>query len=329
MKYISIVVFEDAVLSSLSSAYSLFVSTNNFFVRSGRKPPFVVELVGTIKKNIQLGLPVKFRCDKTIEARVKSDLIVVPPIAAVSTSLVSILKKNKTLIDWLRRKKKNGAQIVSLCTGSYFLAEAGLLNGKVATSHWRVHEDMSSRYPLLTMQSDKIITDNDGVYTAGGAYSSLNAILYLIEKFCGRTTALALSKEYSINYGMSNQSAYMIFQGQRSHNDEPIKKAQDYIEHNFKGITVDKVANHISMSKRNFIRRFKNATHNAPIEYIQRVKVEEAKKELEAGRRKVANIAADVGYHDLKTFRYAFKKFTGLLPQEYQKMFGNTLQSDL
>jgi transcriptional regulator GlxA family with amidase domain len=205
---------------------------------------------------------------------------------------------------------------------AYFLAEAGLLDGRYCTSHWQAAGDMSSRYPDIQMMSDVIITDQDGVYTSGGAFSSIHVILYLIEKFCGRELAIEISKIYSIDMNRASQAHFAVFRGQREHGDREIREAQLWIEENFdRRISVEDVASQTHMSKRNFIRRFKRATHNTPLEYLQRVKVEAAKKLLEQEDQQINSLMYKVGYQDEKTFRRVFKRYTGLTPQDYRKRY--------
>jgi len=166
------------------------------------------------------------------------------------------------------------------------------------------------------------MTEKEGVYTSGGAYSYLNLILYLIEKHVGREIAVLIAKSFMIDIDKKSQSSFIIFKGQKSHDDNAIKKAQDYIEANYKDkITVDKIASIIALSRRNFERRFKKATANTVLEYIQRVKIEAAKLSLESARENINEVMQNVGYSDPKAFRVTFKKITGLSPIDYRKKY--------
>jgi len=215
-----------------------------------------------------------------------------------------------------------GAEIASMCVGSFFLAEAGLLDGKTATSHWAATGEMQRRFPLVKVQSDRIITDQDGIYTSGGAFSALKLILYIIEKFCGRETALVVSKRYSIDIDYASQAHFAVFSGQRQHEDEEILKSQSYIEEHYASdLSIEQVSALCHTGKRNFIRRFKAATHNTPIEYLQRVRVEAAKKVLENEDCSLDDVMNRAGYEDIKTFRMVFKRLTGLSPRDYRKRY--------
>nr|WP_295926819.1 helix-turn-helix domain-containing protein [uncultured Dyadobacter sp.] len=322
MKHISIVVYEDVLLTALSSTVALLTGANEAVVRDGRPAPFQIDLVGVHLNDIRLGLPVQFYCGKTLSDVFDTDIIVVPPMNTEGEDIEELLAKNEPLIHWLAAKYQQKARIISLCTGAYFVAECGLLNGMPATSHWGVIDDMRKRYPLVNFRPEQVVTQSEAIITGGGGFSALNALLYFIEKSCGKAIAISLSKYYALDYGRTSQSIFTIFSGQRSHNDEEIHRAQSYIESEFKAdISVDQIATEVNMSKRNFIRRFKSATTLNPIEYIQRIKVEAAKKSLEAGESNIASVTYDVGYNDLKTFRTIFKRITGLTPVEYRNRY--------
>ncbi len=177
-------------------------------------------------------------------------------------------------------------------------------------------------FPEVELVTEKIITDEQGIYSSGGAFSYLNLILYLIEKYAGRDIAILSAKVFAIEIDRDNQLSFTIFQGQKEHADEPIKKAQEFIEKNYQDkISVDKLTSLFPLGRRNFERRFKKATSNTVSEYIQRVKVEAAKKGFEISTKNVNEVMYDVGYSDTKAFRSVFKKVTGLSPIEYKNKY--------
>jgi len=319
MKTVSLLIYEDAVLSSVSSVIDMLLGVNRYMVEIGREPAFSLELVSEKMKNIQLHSSAQFICYKTIDEVKHTDLILAP---AFEGEPGAVLRKNKALVDWLSTMHACGTEVASLCLGSYFLAEAGLLSGRSCTSHWMALDDMRNRYPDINVLPDKVMTDQDGIYTSGGAFISLNLVLYLIEKFCGRDASIWISKMFSIDMDRVNQAHFAVFQGQRRHEDEDILKAQAYIEQHYdQQISVEQIAEQANMSKRNFIRRFKVATQNTPLEYLQRVKIESAKKELEKNALNISTLMYNAGYNDLKTFRQVFKRITGLTPQDYRRKY--------
>nr|WP_286670564.1 helix-turn-helix domain-containing protein [Fodinibius salsisoli] len=232
------------------------------------------------------------------------------------------VKGNQELVDWIARQHNQGAEVASICTGAFLLASSGLLDGKSCSTHWSVAESFRDMFPEVDLQTDKLITDEHGIYTNGGAYSFLNLIIYLIEKYYDRQTAILCSKVFQIEMDRQNQSAFIIFKGQKMHEDKIVKEAQSYIERNVQEkISVKQLASRFAVSRRQFDRRFAKATGNTPFEYVQRVKVEAAKKQLEVGRKTVTETMYEVGYSDASAFRRVFKEITSLSPVEYKSRY--------
>jgi transcriptional regulator GlxA family with amidase domain len=229
---------------------------------------------------------------------------------------------NQPLIAWVKQQHQRGAEVASLCLGAFLLAATGLLDGKKCATHWLATAQFAEMYPAVHLVADKVITDEQGLYSSGGAYSYLNLVLYLIEKHVGREMAVCCAKVFQIDIGRSSQSPFVIFSGQKEHEDEPIKKAQEFIEANFQNkISVDELAAMAFLSRRNFERRFKKSTFNTVAEYIQRVKIEAAKMSLESSRENVNEVMYSVGYSDTKAFRTLFKKLTGISPVAYRDKY--------
>jgi transcriptional regulator GlxA family with amidase domain len=321
MRNLVIIIHEDVVLSSVSGILDLLNAANEIADAKNHSRPFSVDLVGEKLKNVQLNASAQFICSKTLSDVSHADMVIIPPFK-FNGMPDAVLKKNEGVIHWIKGQASLKTEWASLCYGAYFLAEAGLLTNKRATSHWKALNDLKSKYSDVHFLPDQIITDHDGIYTSGGAFSSLNLIIYLIEKFCGMEVAIAISKDFSIEMDRTTQSHFAIFKGQRRHTDESIHKAQDFIEANFlSSITIDTIAAHCNMSRRNFIRRFNGVTGLTPLEYIQHLKIEVAKKALENTAEPISSIMYDSGYNDSNTFREVFKKVAGLSPQAYHKKF--------
>jgi transcriptional regulator GlxA family with amidase domain len=319
MKEIALIIHEDATLSTITGAMDMLIHTNRLFQHSGKPQPFKIVLAVEKSNDHLLHVPTPLASYATLEEISRPDLIIVPAFYGDKDMM---LKKHEAIISWINTKYQNGAEVASLCSGIYFLAEAGLLPGRSCTAHWNDMDDIVRRYPDVNFLSDMVITDQDGIYTSGGAFSSLNLILYLIDKFCGREVGIWASKMFSLDMDRISQSHFAVFKGQRQHKDDEILKAQTYIEENHHlQINIDEIAGYTNMSKRNFIRRFKKATHNTPFEYLQRVKIEAAKKALEKGTQNINLLMYDAGYNDIKTFREVFKKITGLTPQDYKRKY--------
>ncbi len=326
MKHISLIVYDDVLPAAVFNTAALLTSANDAAVKRGDAVPFRVELVGAHLRKTRTDVPVQLHCISTIADEFDTDIVIIPPMSTAPQHIAAMLSDHHRLIGWIKEKYQRRAEVISLCTGAYFLAECGLLNGLPATSHWGAMEDLQQRYPLIRFKSDSVVTHANAIITGGGGFSSLNALLYFIENTCGKEISVALSKFYALDYGRVSQSVFTVFSGQRQHNDPEIHDAQRYIEQAFQtDITVEQIARQVNMSKRNFIRRFKNATALNPIEFIQRIKVEAAKKAFEVGETNIAAVTYSVGYNDLKTFRTVFKKITGLTPVEYRNRFNTQL----
>ena len=229
------------------------------------------------------------------------------------------------MIEWIERQYKAGAEIASICTGAFLLASSGLMDGRICSTHWGVAENFRNMFPEVNLQTDKLITDENGIYTNGGAYSFLNLILYLVEKYFDRETAIFCSKVFQIEIDRYSQSVFTIFSGQKMHDDELVKKAQAYIENHLdEKISVEHLSTLFSVGRRNFDRRFIKATGNTPNEYSQRVKIESAKKAFETSRKTINEVMYDVGYSDVKAFREVFRRITGMSPLEYRSRYNKT-----
>lgn len=312
------------VLSNIEFPRQVFTEINDYLVNLGKAPIFKIQVVG-VSRSMQLndGL-FTIQTDITIHEVKKTDLIIIP---AVYGDVHEHVKNNLELIEWMREQYAKGAELASLCIGAFLLAGTGLLTGKKCATHWKAANNFRNMYPDVKLVVDKIITDEAGIYSSGGGISFLNLIVYLVEKYAGKDAAIYCAKFFQVDADRYNQSPFSIFQGQKDHSDEPVKQAQTYIENNFRQkITVDQLAEMVSVGKRSLERRFKKATANTLYEYAQRVKIEAAKKHLEMSSKKITDIMYEVGYSDTKTFRTSFKMVTGLLPKEYRNKYNRVHQ---
>lgn len=324
MKNIAILIPEGpSVLASIIGSYHVFTSVNNRLVESGGKPLFNIQLVG-LSKEIRLhdGL-FSIHPEVTLQDARPADLVIIP---AFQGDIKVALKRNGEFAPWITCQYKQGSEVASLCTGAFLLASTGLLKGKQCSTHWIMADTFRQMFPDVKLAPEKIITDEYGIYSSGGAYSFLNLILYLVEKYCGRATAVNCAKVFEIEIERNSQSPFTIFIGQKEHEDEAVKKAQLFMENNVGDkISVDQLASMVAISRRNFERRFKKATANSPVEYLQRVKIEAAKKSLESSRENVNDVMYAVGYSDSKAFRTIFKKITGVSPLEYRLKYNREM----
>jgi transcriptional regulator GlxA family with amidase domain len=320
MKIISILVPKgDVALSCIEGSFTVFNKVNDFLKLAGKPPLFKVQLVGLTREPEEYQRLFQVQPDLTIDQVKKTDLIIIP---AVNGDMDKVIAMNADFIPWMVKQHHRGAELASLCVGSFILASTGLLKGKKCSTHWQAVDHFKRMFPDVNLVSEKIITDEQGIYSSGGANSFLNLILYLVEKYAGRDMAVYASKVFEIEIDRLTQSPFIIFGGQKDHDDEPILKAQEFIENNFQDrISVEQLASMLAISRRNLERRFKKATSNTALEYMQRVKIEAAKLSLESSRENVNEVMYKVGYTDTKAFRNTFKRITGLSPVEYRNKY--------
>lgn len=319
MKHISILVPESSVLAAIDDPRHVFSQVNSLAKTAGKLPVFDIKFVG-INREVRLhDGAFSVHTDLLLDEIEETDLIFIPAFAG---NTVEFLEKNKNFISWISGQRKNGAEVVSLCVGAFMLAATGLLDGKKCSTHWRAADEFRAMYPSVDLQTDKIITEEDGIYTSGGATSYWNLLIYLVEKYTNRETAVLTAKIFAIDIERHSQSHFMIFKGQTAHRDEEVKKAQEFIETNFQErLTIDDLSDKFAISRRSFERRFKRATNNTINEYVRRVKIEAAKKSFETSRKNITEVMLDVGYSDIKAFREIFKKITGMTPTDYRNRY--------
>jgi transcriptional regulator GlxA family with amidase domain len=319
MKQVAIVVPNGyAVLSSITGSFQILTRANEYWQRLGNRSLMEVHIAG-FETELKLDAGFFSIHPANIAELKKTDLVIIP---SISYQYDSIIRSNPELISWIRQQYKNGAEIASICTGAFLLAATGLLDGKTCSTHWNAEADFRRLFPNIDLHTDKLLTVEQGIYTNGGAYSFLNLMLFLVEKYFDRQTAIYCSKVFQIDIERTSQSPFAIFQAQKNHGDELIGKAQTYIEENLsEKISFGSLASKLAISRRNFDRRFIKAVGNTPVEYLQRVKVEAAKRTLEKGRKTIFEVMNEVGYSDDKAFREVFKKITGLSPLDYRARY--------
>jgi transcriptional regulator GlxA family with amidase domain len=306
--------------TSLFGAIEVFEKANQFLQEKGEPPYYQIQLVGEGFSQAMLNSFFSFHSLKPISEIKKTDIIIIPAFELEE----HLITKDTRTIAWIVNQYKNGAEIASLCSGAFLLATTGLLEGKPCATHWRAKADFKRMFPALQLSADKIVTDHQGIYTSGGAMSAFNLCLYLVEKYNGRETALYCAKVLQLDIERQSQTPFHIFMGLKSHADETIRNIQNYIEMNTEEkITVDMLAAKCAMDRVNFSRRFKKATQLPPIDYIQQVKIEAAKRALETGHKNINEVMYSVGYIDIKAFRAIFKKVAGLSPTDYKVKFSH------
>ncbi len=246
------------------------------------------------------------------------DIVVVPAVL----DLEKVLQQHGDIVPWLQELYSNQRSLVAVCSGSLLLAATGLLDDKIATTHWAMANLFRKHFPKVRLRPDEIITDDSGIICSGGYDSYLDVCIYVIEKCFGAAVALQCSKIFVKSMGQRSQAPYTIFTPPRDHGDEQILHVQQTISSEYdKNFDFDKLAQESGMSRRTLERRFKKATGMSPLIYQQRTRVERAKTLLESSSASFDEISYRVGYMDNSFFRKLFIKYTTLRPREYRTLF--------
>ena len=322
MKHVSILALKNSSIASLADARTVFLKVNELLAESRQKKIFEIQIVGM---EDQTGLDDNLflvQAEVLSEQVKKTDLIIVPSLTG---DMMTATHNNRFFVDWIVKQYKRNAEIASLSTGAFMLAFSGLLKNKKCTTHWQYANEFRHFYPNVELIDEKIIVEHNGLYSSGGSNAYWNLLLFLVEKFVNREMAIRIAKYFVVNLDKVNQTPFIIFNGLKDHEDEEILKSQEYIENNYeKKITVEELAAKLHLTRRTFERRFKKCTHCTVIEYLQKVRIEASKKELEAGRKSIDEIVLEVGYSDIQTFRDIFKRVTGTTPMEYKNRYARS-----
>lgn len=319
MKHISLLALNDANLASIVDTRTVFLKTNEMLIAAKKPPLFEVKLVGTKNESkISDGL-FTIHPEVMTEQLKKTDLIIIP---ALNGDMMTATHNNRFFIDWIVKQYKRNAEIASLCTGAFMMAFSGLLKNRKCTTHWQYANEFRYFYPNVELTDEKIIVEHNGLYSSGGKNAYWNLLLFLVEKYVNREMAIQIAKYFVVNLDNINQTPFVIFNGLKDHEDAEVLRSQEYIEENYaEKITVDQLAEKLHLTRRTFERRFKKCTHCSVIEYLQKIRIEASKKELEIGRKSIDEILLQVGYSDPQTFRDIFKRITGTTPVEYKKRY--------
>ncbi len=323
MKHLTILVPDvqtaNSTVACIVGAYQLFTGANDYWQKQGKQALFRIETAGVAGEAAFINGLLTIKPQVNIASLRRTDLILIP---SLTPEFTQAKQGNRVLIDWLREQYENGAEVASMCTGAFMLASSGLLEKRSCSIHWNSADHFRTLFPNVQLKTEQVITDEHGIYTNGGGYSFLNLLLYLVEKYYDRETAIYCTKIFQVEIDRQTQSVFAIFTGQKTHDDEMVRKAQQYMETHFRTkISMGDLSQRFAVGRRNFDRRFVKATGNTPAEYLQRVKVESAKKAFETTRKTINEVMYEAGYADEKAFREVFRKLTGMSPLEYRNRY--------
>lgn len=319
MLHLGILITHQYRLLSVAAILDVFETVNNAYKANEHRNFFDISLLYAGDYRPDADYFDKYALLPVAEAGMQQ-LILVPAFS--TDDLAAAIEGNKAFIPWLQQQYRSGAELASFCTGAFLLAAAGLLNGKSATTHINAAGALAASFPEVLVKPDAVVTNDRNICTSGGATSSFHLMLMLIEKYCGRAMAVYIAKIFAIDMDREQQSYFGTFRPIQAHSDELVLMAQQRINNSYHEMTtIGELIEHIPASRRNVVRRFKQATGITPIEYLQRTRIEAAKRMLEQTGKSIFEIMVDSGYNDLKAFRQVFKKSVGMTPKAYREKF--------
>jgi transcriptional regulator GlxA family with amidase domain len=292
----------------------------NIFAGKKPVPRFRVTTASVDGRAVRCDGPIQILPSVALAAIRKAEIIFIP---STGPSLDDVVERNAAVVPWLRRWHKRGVAIASVCSGVGLVAATGLLDGRRATTHWGIAADLRRKYPKVRWMPELMVTEDRGFYCGGGVNASLDLSLYLVERFCGHDIAMQSAKALLIETPRAWQAGFAIVPLKTEHSDNTISNAQEWLHQNFRqNFPLDAPARHVGMSLRNFVRRFKQATGDSPLIYLQKLRIAAAKRLLEGDHRTMQEIGDAVGYQDAAFFRLLFQRHTGVSPSAYRRRFG-------
>jgi transcriptional regulator GlxA family with amidase domain len=318
------ILFLDATFSSTATGpMEVFRHAGTLWnILTGKRPVqrFHVTTASADGRAVRCDGDIKIQPDAAIADIRKSDLIFVP---TTGLGIDDVVERNAPVVPFLRRWQKRGAAIASVCSGVGLVAATGLLDGKRATTHWALAERFREKYPEVKWMPELMVTEDHGFYCGGGVHAALDLSLYLVEQFCGHEVAMQSAKAMLIEMPRAWQAGFAIVPLKTEHSDDSISDAQEWLHQNFhQTFPLESPARRVGMSLRNFVRRFKQATGDSPLIYLQKLRVAAAKRLLESDHRTMQEISDAVGYQDVAYFRMLFQRHTGASPSAYRRRFG-------
>ncbi len=292
----------------------------NLLTGKPQAPRFRVTTASVDGRIVNCDGPIQIKPATAISSIRTTGLIFIP---STGVSVDDVVQRNAPMVPWLRRWQKRGVPIASVCSGVGLTAAAGLLDGKRATTHWALAETFRQKYPKVKWMPELMVTEDHGMYCGGGVNAALDLSLYLVERYCGHDVAMQSAKALLIETPRAWQAGFAVVPLKTEHSDDTISDAQEWLHENFhRPFPLEAPARRVGMSLRNFVRRFKQATGDSPLTYLQKLRIAAAKRLLESDHRTMQEISEAVGYQDVAFFRALFQRHTGASPSAYRHRFG-------
>ncbi|GAA5316781.1 MAG: GlxA family transcriptional regulator [Candidatus Pelagadaptatus aseana] len=315
---VAILAFDGSTEMSISMSRDMFYA-GAIALQDKQQQPSPGDLVKVVSQN---GKPVQTfsgslsEVDGAITDIDHADLVIV---SGIWRKMDEFIKQHQTTVEWLRQQHQRGAVIACMHTGAYLLAETGLLNDRTATIYWRLVDQFKARYPKVILQPEKGITSSGNLYCSSGVTSGVEMGIYLLEKMWGVSVAAKVSRHFLMDIPKAPLEFQLALEQQKNHSDEKIQQAQDWMESNFSSeFMIEEVADRMGLSMRSFRRRFRDATGESPIQYLQHIRIETAKQMLATSSLGIDQIGYRVGYQDGSYFTRLFKQKVGMTPSEFR-----------
>jgi len=324
MQHVSIIALDKSLGSAITIPLEMLSAANDV-ARARKQTDKInqIEIIGTGNKLIQLTGGLAIRAARSIHQVPATDLIFVPGIWGNPRAAV---RRHPELLTWLQQQSAAGATICSITTGSYFLAAAGLLDGKSATTHWRNFDDFQRRYPRVKLQRKRFITAADNLFCTGSVNAARDLMLHFVGQLYDESIANEIARQFTHELKRSYESLLLEQDPHSTHNDETIIKVQEWLQGNFQNLVqLKSLSEQFGMSVRSLNRRFKQASNTTPLQYLQELRINHAKELLKRSNLGIGEVADRVGYHDASHFCEIFKKLTAVTPKEYRRLVRNKL----
>jgi transcriptional regulator GlxA family with amidase domain len=319
-----VLALDGCMASCVAGVLDILRLANGLSTTAGGGPIFAVR-VATPSGDEVIGFGgAPIRADVSLAELGRPDVVVVPPILS---GLDESLARHRDLIEWLAARAASGAVMASVCTGAFFLAEAGLLDGRRATTYPGRAVSFRRRYPKIRLETDQRLVDEGAVVSAGATTSYLDLALHLVERYAGHEIAVLAAKVLAVDKNRLSQRPYFLHADQRDHGDADVLRVQDWLEqHHRKHIDAPQLSAVAGMSPRTLNRRFRAAVGESPVAYLHRIRIEAAKRLLEETRSNIDEITRAVGYGDARSFSRLFKRQTSFSPGDYRQRFGTIVR---
>jgi transcriptional regulator GlxA family with amidase domain len=324
--HVSLLAIRDASISTLSGIYDVL---NSFGMLAGadpaipQRPPFKVEIVGERRGPLTLVSGIAVDAQRGIGEVTATDIVIAPSVMVRGNAWEK--GRYPALVDWAKAMHAQGASLCSACSGIFLLAETGLFDGRPSTVHWCYAPAFRKAFPKVPINPEQVLMvagRNQELISSGASISWHDLILYLIGRHVGVAAAQSVAHFFALQWHQDGLAPFIVFDGARDHGDAAVLAAQDWLATHFSvAAPVEEMVKRAGMPERTFKRRFTNATGLAPIAYVQRLRIEDAKRRLERTEEPVDEIGWKVGYEDAASFRRLFKRTTGLTPGAYRRRF--------